>query len=425
MIASPHTICIITPGHVASAPRVVKEADALVRAGYRVHVVCGRSYPPVDPFDAEIFAAARWERTQVDFLGSGGAFRRRVLQRGARMLLARRPGLSLRFAARAQHAEAIHLSAVAARIPASLYVGHCLAGLPAAAFAAAATRSKYGFDAEDLHDDETQVADTDAIDRVASRRLHAQLLPGCAHVSASSPLIGAELQRRYGTSFTTVLNVFPVAHGPLQPVTPDPIGPNRPAVFYWFSQTIGPGRGIEQVIAILAQMRTPRELHLRGFPMPGYGEHLQTLAARYGLPPVTILAPASPNEMVRLAAGTDVGLASEESEPLNRDLCLTNKIFVYLLAGIPQLLSPTTAQTALAGELGEAALLSEPDKPAEIARRLDELLSEPAQIARARAAAWRLARERFNWDREQHGLLSAIKVALDLPSATGIHHHGT
>ena len=34
-------ICLITPGHVASTPRLVKNADALAAAGYEVHVVAG------------------------------------------------------------------------------------------------------------------------------------------------------------------------------------------------------------------------------------------------------------------------------------------------------------------------------------------------------------------------------------------------
>jgi len=44
MSASAPLICLLTPGHVASTPRLVKEADALVDAGYRVHVVAGRHF---------------------------------------------------------------------------------------------------------------------------------------------------------------------------------------------------------------------------------------------------------------------------------------------------------------------------------------------------------------------------------------------
>ena len=59
--------------------------------------------------------------------------------------------------------------------------------------------------------------------------------------------------------------------------------------------------------------------------------------------------------MARLAAQHDVGLASELSTPPNRAISLTNKVFTYLLAGIPVLLSNTPAQRGLAAELGEAA----------------------------------------------------------------------
>ena len=32
-------ICIVTPGYISSTPRVMKEADALAEAGFRVRVV--------------------------------------------------------------------------------------------------------------------------------------------------------------------------------------------------------------------------------------------------------------------------------------------------------------------------------------------------------------------------------------------------
>ena len=61
-------ICIITPGNVSSNPRVVKEADALVEAGYEVRVVAGDMVPWVRERDATIFARARW---RCDLVGPG------------------------------------------------------------------------------------------------------------------------------------------------------------------------------------------------------------------------------------------------------------------------------------------------------------------------------------------------------------------
>ena len=42
-----------------------------------------------------------------------------------------------------------------------------------------------------------------------------------------------------------------------------------------------------------------------------------------------------PDEVVRRAAEHNVGLALEEGATLNRDLCVTNKLSIYSLAGLP------------------------------------------------------------------------------------------
>ena len=44
------------------------------------------------------------------------------------------------------------------------------------------------------------------------------------------------------------------------------------------------------------------------------------------------------------ASAFDVGLALEPSIPLNRDICLTNKVFTYLLAGNAIIYSNTKMQ---------------------------------------------------------------------------------
>src|SRR5262249_48781043 len=159
------------------------------------------------------------------------------------------------------------------------------------------------------------------------------------------------------------------------------------------------GRGLEAVVAAMAKMRTPAELRLRGFVSALYRAELQALASGLGLSrPIVFLPPGGPAEMARLAADCDLGLSIEESLPLNRALCLTNKIFVYLLAGWPQFLSDTPAQAGLAPELGAAARVGRLGDPEGIARTLDALLSDPARRTEARHAAWELARRRFCWD---------------------------
>ncbi|MEX2044702.1 MAG: hypothetical protein WD941_05060 [Opitutus sp.] len=401
-------ICLITPGHVASTPRLVKNADALAEAGYRVHVVAGRYFEPADALDEGILAAAPWSYSIVDYRSGAGVWLRKFRRQLARRLIRRLTAPGVLTAALAHHGETQRLARVAAAQPAQLFLGHCLAGLPAAAFAAALRGAPCGFDAEDFHDAETGDREASS-DRIARRILHAKLLPGCTLFTAASPLIARHYAAAYGREPLTLLNVFPLAHAPVEPLAPRPISTDRPAVLYWFSQTIGPGRGLEAVIRIVGRMHTPVVLHLRGFVSEDYRRKLQQVASRERHDPrLTFLPPGQPEEMARLAASADLGLSTEEKIPPNRDLCLTNKIFVYLLAGLPQLLSATSAQTALASELGESALLCDLDQPDAPAAQLDAFLSSPARIASARNRAWRLARDRFCWDIEKSVLLDAV-----------------
>jgi hypothetical protein len=406
-------VCLITPGHIASAPRVVKEADALLEAGFQVHVIAGRHFAPVDPLDSDILGSARWPCTRVDQSAGASALARKVLRRLARRLVVHPSLATVRIAARASHADALRLGAIAGRLPARLYIGHCLPGLPAAALAARVRGAAYGFDAEDFHDTETDAAMNEPAERASAHLLQARLLGGCAHLTASSPLISRQYGETYRAEPRTVLNVFPLSQAPASAADPGPVSDGRPARLYWFSQTVGPGRGLESVAAIVGRMRTPAELHLRGIPADGYPAHLQALAVRAGVTrPIRFLPPGPPSEMARLAAGADLGLSTEQRLPPNRDICLTNKIFAYLLAGIPQLLSNTAAQSALAPELREAAILADLDQPDAAARQLDQFFSDPGRVASARLTARDLAERRFCWDLEKLRFLESVRAAV-------------
>jgi len=116
--------------------------------------------------------------------------------------------------------------------------------------------------------------------------------------------------------------------------------------------------------------------------------------------------------MVKLAAEADIGLSLEQREPGNRNLCLTNKVFVYIAAGIPQLLSRTAAQEALAGEIEAAGLLVDLEDAPAAAQKLDALLSNPAQLQSA-SAATASAQERFGWPVEKAKLVEAFRRALN------------
>ncbi len=72
----------------------------------------------------------------------------------------------------------------------------------------------------------------------------------------------------------------------------------------------------------------------------------------------------------------------------------------------------TPAQQEFAGHLGEAAVLIDIHNPKQIAQTLDTWLSHPTKLTSARATAWKLGRERYNWDVEQTRFLSVLERSL-------------
>ena len=210
--------------------------------------------------------------------------------------------------------------------------------------------------------------------------------------------------------------MFPLAEAPAAPVPPESAAGGAP-LLYWFSQTIGPGRGLEPLVAVLGRINTPCALRLRGLPAPGFPDALRGLARAAGFTGSLAFEPLGPPEaMMTLAASADLGLSLEQSTPLNRDLCLTNKIFTYLLAGMPVALTPTSAQLGLAPALGTAALCLDLARPAEAATVLDAFLGDPARRTSARSAAWRLGRTRYHWEQEIPALLASVETALASPA---------
>jgi glycosyltransferase involved in cell wall biosynthesis len=238
------------------------------------------------------------------------------------------------------------------------------------------------------------------------------VLPSCSHMTAAAPLIGKAYAARYGLAEpVTVLNVFPLSMAPPRPRPLRGLEGTPTVRAYWFSQTIGLDRGLQAFIQAMARTQARVTLDIRGSNRWGHGDALLELAHSLGLADrVRVLPMAPPGEMVRLAADYDVGLSLETDVSENRRICLTNKIFTYLLAGVPVVMSDTPAQKLLATDLGAAARLCDLADPPGLAATLDALAS-PAVLAEASATAWRLGRERYNWEREQDVLLQSVAAA--------------
>ena len=409
----------MSPGNLASNPRLLKEAGALHSVGYDVTTVVCDFSDAVQAFDDELVASAPWRVVRI------ARQRGLNLRSAASAWIARSMGASvpLGLACRAAGGAPIGAMTRAARaIEADLYIAHYVAALPAAADAARRHGALLGFDAEDFHSGEGTGGAGDDFRMRMVAAVEQATLPGCHYSTAASPLIGRAYARRYGIAPTTILNVFPLAMAPLRPTLRESSRAGLKA--YWFSQTIGLDRGLQAFIQAMALARCHVTLDLRGSNRWGHGDTLMRLAGELGMAGrVRLLPLASPGEMVRLAGDYDLGLSLETDISESRQYCLTNKIFTYLLAGIPTMLSDTPAQRALAVELGRAACVVSVGGPAAMASALDRLCGTEGVLEEARATSWRLGRERYNWEVEQRLLLAAVGKAFEAARTDGSWRH--
>ena len=255
-------VCLVTSTHVSANPRLVKEADALCDAGYAVHVVAADVNVRLRELDGGILLRAHWDYTLV---GRGlwiSYALMTVFQRMARLVLRYRFSGKLSVARIAHHRLTGRLTNITKRVSADLYIAHNLAALPAAAAAALANGANLGFDAEDFHTEELNHYQRNGGDQVARELIERRLLPRCRHLTGASPLIAEAYNDRYGVRMEPILNVFPLSEAPEE--EPGMSLELVPRSLYWFSQTVGAGRGLEPLLKAMSGMVEPPILYLRG-----------------------------------------------------------------------------------------------------------------------------------------------------------------
>jgi glycosyltransferase involved in cell wall biosynthesis len=399
-------VCLISPGHLSTNPRLVKEACTLAEVNHDVSVVCGGYITWASAMDQKLIDP-RWRVTHVPF-GPIEAPRSRYLIQTVRRRAATafvRAGVNSVAILQAAHAPAApDLSAVAAKVPADLYIAHYVAALPAAARAARKYGTAYAFDAEDFHLGNVQDLRQHLVEKRIIRTIEGRYLSGAAYVTAASPMIADAYAETYSIPRPkVVLNVL--SRGNASP-SPTLRGTATGPSLYWFSQTIGAGRGLETAVEAIARATSAPHLYLRGATASGYADVLRALATRYGVSDrLHLLALEAPNDMERLGSQFDIGYSGETGFSENNARALGNKLFSYLLSGLPIIASDIPAHRALAPDLGDAMTLFKIGDAVALAATIDRLLMRPDHLAASRAHAWRLGQERFNWEMEQQALL--------------------
>lgn len=157
-----------------------------------------------------------------------------------------------------------------------------------------------------------------------------------------------------------------------------------------------PGRGIETAFQILQQLPS------YGLVLLGEGvfnPHYKQLAVSLNIRNRVVFAGRIPqSELLRYTAGCDIGLCLIENICGNNYYALPNKLFEYVMAGLPVLVTDLPQMKAVVKTYGIGGVIPENDSTA-AARMLKQWEKHPAEFRKMRNCC-RNASKVLNWETE-------------------------
>jgi glycosyltransferase involved in cell wall biosynthesis len=401
---------------LATNPRVVKEADALASAGHRVTVAAARFESALAGREAAFMTGQKWH--YVPLVDAFGGRIERLRWQGMRLgrRLALEAGRRFGWEMARQLSYTGHaLLRYARRHRADLTIMHNPGGLWAGV-RLLGRGHRVAFDVEDWYSEDLlpEARQGQPYQRLKEWERTA-LQAGC-YVTTTSEALADGLAAAYGCPRPQVVyNVFPwTERETLDGEVLDRRDLTLPSVM-WFSQVIGPGRGLEGLAAALHHVQYPFELHLRGRVEAAYEQALRAQIPAAWQRRVFFHAQVPHDALLSRIAEHDIGLACEIPYCENKRLTISNKLFQYLLGGLAVVASETPGQREASRLAPGAVHLYPAEEPGALAAALDRLTSDPAALREAQASALAAARARLHWEAVTPRLLDVVNEVLAAP----------
>ena len=407
-------IMLLSGSSLCHNPRVMKEATALARSGYDVLVLGAWLDPALKMRDLRLLETASfrfmpaldltlpgWRRSAVHFIHRA----RRKATNVLHGLIGWESVHQLGFGSE-------RLFSYARDITADLTIAHSEQCLHVA-WRLKRLGRRVGVDMEDWFVE-------DLLPEVRATRplrllgfLEQELLSGGAYASCPSGAMSKALTAEYGCKPPTVIyNAFAWAERKtIDGARKDRRDCRVPSI-HWVSQTLGPGRGLEDILAALTYLESNVELHLRSRPAPDMKSWALSLVPERWRQRIFFHPLVLNDELLSRIAEHDIGFAGEMKYCRSRDLTVTNKILHYLLGGLAVVASDTTGQREVAARALDAVELYPSANPRALGEVLNGFIGSPDRLHRAKAAALRAAERTFCWERQESTLVADVATAL-------------
>ncbi len=400
-------ILILIGGHLATSPRAQKEAMAASRAGFTVFVRGGCGWDPVLAEEDRVLARKldiSYKSLVVINNNSLFSIYIRIRAKLAKYIF-RKLNISSRWIFGIGVAQMLE---EASRLKPDLIMVHSEGGLYAGE---KLIRKNYnvGVDFEDWFSEDLPVDNRSDRPTKELKRLEKLHLIHAWPQFATTNQMATKLADFAGVRRKPIVvpNVFPLCESRVN--SPESVSDGSVKLF-WFSQTIGPSRGLEELAEALQHVKGSWELHLLG-SLRGYSnwfdKNFGIIAHR-----VHLHLPVSNSELPGVIANFDVGLALETPCSINRDVTATNKIFEYLRNGLAVLATGTRGQVEIMDSCPKAGWVTDEISAEELQVAIRKILDSPEKLKEAKLFARVAAEEMWCWEKYEPTVINAFQDAI-------------
>ena len=301
------------------------------------------------------------------------------------------------------------------RIPADIYHAHDLNTLPIAWWAARKNDAKLIYDSHELYLERNRFSSYTRLGKFILGRIEAFLIRRAHAVITVNNTIAKELACRYKVQIPGVVMNAPSMRSPVYITSTGngkslrvAIGIENDLHLILYSGGITFNRGLEKVIESLMYL-PDCYLVLMGNGSDKYKAGLRALAREMGVESrFSFFGPVPSEEVTTYAACADLGIAPIKNACLSYYYCSPNKLFEYILAGLPVIASNFPEMRKVIDKY-DIGYTFDPEDSRGIARVIRRVLDNRQHYQKMKQNTI-TASHAYNWERESKKLLGIYQT---------------
>ncbi len=392
-VQSPVKVCMHVRGVVRTDGRVMREAAALLGAGFAVTVL---------DFEDDLTRSIEED--------IGGVHVKHIMKPNWLIPVRFRPWRLIRSAQKF-----VYTTLQLIQTTPDIYHAHEDNALPACYIAAWWHRKPLIFDAHEFP--------LNALNNTRKRwlsilltRLFTHMVRSCAGIITVSSPIAQEICDLYHVPHVSLIRNIPAYQTPPKSDQLRHFLGLRPDVrIVLYQGNLQEDRGLDTLVRAAAFLEEGTIIILMGKGIGATQAQLEDLITSEGVgDSVKILPPVPYAELLEWTASADVGLIIyPPDQSLNVRMCLPNKLFEYLMAGLPILASPLDAVAEVIKSYDVGQVLSSLT-PADVGAAINAMLTDRAALARMSRNARDAVQRDLNWEKESQELIHLYDAILEM-----------